>query len=264
MSMPAIDLLAPDNIAKNLLTEIIGSKIIVYDNTSSTNDVAARYAQNKENHGLVIFAEQQTAGRGRNRSEWQSPKAQSILCSAVLIGPQCTPELLSLAAAVAVAQTICSVVANHVGIKWPNDIMIKNKKIAGILLESKPLQKNIAYIIGIGINCHQKKNDFTPPLRQIATSIDIENKATSDRRLIAADLLSSLDHYLQIAQNNPDEVIAQWRKHSLLLGRRLTLVCDGREFVGNCIGLDPHQGLVLQLDTGAVRMFHTAHTTIIS
>jgi len=97
--MPKNDYLDPDRIKANLKTKRIGRKILVYNRTSSTNDIAAEYAENKKNDGLVIFAEEQTAGRGRAGTKWASVRADSILCSIVLTNCKCKAELLSLACA---------------------------------------------------------------------------------------------------------------------------------------------------------------------
>ncbi len=275
------DELDPDKIKANLKTKRIGGKILVYDSTSSTNDIAAEYARNKQNDGLVIFAEEQTAGRGRVGNKWLSGRGDSILCSIVLStgGSRTAPtELLSLTCAVAVAETIGSPGRSHAKIKWPNDIMLNGKKVAGILLESKSLpiserrmpiskseignRKSKIYVVGIGINCHQKKESFTDELQRIATSIDAESHSISDRVLLAKRLLSSVDHWLEVAANNSEKVIDRWRELSIQLGHRVSLIFNGAKFAGHCIGIDPEKGLILQLDTGGVRMFDAAHSTI--
>ena len=287
MSRPRTDLLDPDKIKEGLKTKRIGTKILVYDSTSSTNDVAAEYARNKQNDGLVVFAEEQTAGRGRAGNKWFSGKGDSIICSTILIESKINPELLSLTCAVAVAESISSPGRSRVKIKWPNDIMLNGKKVAGILLESKTLsipqsqivslslhrtpyggaksrdRKSKIYVVGIGINCHQKAESFPDELRQIATSIDAESHSVSDRILLAKRLLISLDHWLEVAGNNSKKVIDRWRKMSVHLARRVTLVFNGSKFTGHCIGIDPEKGLILQLDTGGRRMFDAAHTSIV-
>ena len=185
------------------------------------------------------------------------------------------PELLSLTCAVAAAEAI----GNPATIKWPNDILLSGKKVAGILLESSatPLvrhsnatahpcpvleQTRRTYIVGIGINCHQRNESFPPELRPVATSIDIERRSICDRISLAKRLLTSLDHWLADAGQSPDQVIARWRSLSTQLGRRVTLLFDGKKFAGNCIGVDPQNGLILQLDSGGIRIFPAAHTTI--
>ena len=160
MACPKNDSLDPDKIKANLNTKRIGRKILVYKSTSSTNDIAAEYAKNKKNDGLVIFAEEQTAGRGRAGTKWHSERADSILCSILLTACKCSAELLSLTLAVAVAETIGKLADSHAKIKWPNDIILNGKKVAGILVESKTIKARTACILGMGINCHRKKTSF--------------------------------------------------------------------------------------------------------
>ena len=260
--MPKPELLDSDKIKANLRTSRIGKEVIVYDSTSSTNDVAAEYTKNKNNNGLAIFAEEQTLGRGRAGNEWLSARADSILCSIVLTNCKLNAELLSITCAVATAEAIGKIGTGSTKIKWPNDIILNNKKIAGILLESKIDNNRTSYIIGIGINCHQEKSSFPEDLQQTATSVDIESRSTTDRVSLAKRLLTSIDHWLKVAEKNSKKVIGRWQKLSIQLGHRLTLVFNGKKFTGNCTGIDPHKGLILQLDTGGVRMFDAAHTTI--
>ncbi len=257
------DELDPDKIKANLKTKRIGRKILVYNCTSSTNDVAAEYAKNKVNDGLVIFAEEQTAGRGRADNKWYSSRSDSILCSIVLVDNKLNAELLSLTCAVAVAEAIGKSAKGQARIKWPNDIILNGKKVAGILLELKTDNSGNTCIIGIGINCHQKKGSFPLELQSIATSIDIESHSTSDRISLAKRLLTSMEHWLEVAALTSDKVIDQWRNLSVQLGHRVKLIYNGREFSGNCIGIDAEKGLILQLDSGGVRMFDAAHTTIV-
>jgi len=260
------DELDPDKIKANLKTKRIGRKILVYHQTSSTQTIAAEYAKNKQNDGLVIFSEEQTAGRGRADNKWYDSRSDSILCSIVLStgGSRTAPtELLSLSCAVAVAEAIGSSAKGEAKIKWPNDIMLNGKKVAGILLESKTDNSGKTCIIGIGINCHQKKDSFPEELQSIATSIDIESHSTCDRISLAKRLLTSMEHWLEVAAQTRERVIDQWRNLSVQLGHRVKLIYNSREFSGNCIGIDPEKGLILQLDTGGVRMFDAAHTTIV-
>jgi BirA family biotin operon repressor/biotin-[acetyl-CoA-carboxylase] ligase len=263
MACARADWLDPDEIKANLRTRRIGREILVYRSTSSTNDVAAEYGRNRENDGLVVFAEEQTAGRGRAGRKWESGRADSILCSIVLAESVPQHHLLSLACAVAVAEAIGpAATGGHAKIKWPNDIMLNGKKVAGILLESKAGRDGGFCVVGIGINCHQRPDSFTDELRPIATSIDIESRSTIDRVSLARRLLTCLDHWLEVAQKSSKEVIDRWSELSVQLGHRAALVFNGVEFTGHCIGIDPEKGLVLQLDTGGVRMFDAAHTTV--
>jgi len=262
--------LDPDKIKANLKTRRIGRNVIVYASTASTNDVATKYAKNKNNDGLVVLAEEQVKGRGRGGNKWVAGFADSVICSILLTECGVNAELLSLTIAVATAEAIGKCVKAEAKIKWPNDIILNNKKVAGILVESKkagpstPLRagKYTAYVIGIGINCHQSKPNFPAELRKIATSIDIETGGSIDRISLIKRLLTSIDNWLEIAEQNKEEIIEHWQRLSTQLGQRVALIYNKKKFAGNCIGIDPENGLILQLDTGGIRMFQATQTTI--
>ncbi len=257
--MVALD---PDKITANLKTGRIGRKVIVFASTASTNDVAAKYAKNKSNDGLVVLAEEQVKGRGRGGNKWVSGKGDSVICSILLTDCAVNAELLSLTMAVATAEAIGKCTKAEAKIKWPNDIIFNNKKVAGILVESKKGSNHNSYVIGIGINCHQSKQDFPAELRKTATSIDIETGGQIDRTSLIKRLLVSVETSLEIAEQNKEKIIELWRRLSAQLGQRVALIYNRKKFAGNCTGIDPENGLILQLDTGGIRMFDAAHTTI--
>ena len=258
------DQLDVDAIKANLYTRRIGKEILIFKSTASTNDIAWEYAANEKNSGLCVFAEEQTAGRGRGPNQWLSEAGESILCSILLTDFQCSPELLTLTSAVTTARAISRCCQLDVRLKWPNDIIIRGKKVAGILLESKTIDNRVDYVIGVGINCHQKEEFFQKHEFQMsATSIDIESNTTLDRNLLAQSLLTAFDEWLTIAQTHSGKIIDTWSELSSQLGHRVTVQCDQKRFSGNCIGVDPARGLIVQLDDGGVRMFDAAHTTII-
>ena len=257
------DRLDPDRITANLKTRRIGRVAVVHEQTSSTNDIAAAYANNIANDGLVVFAEQQTAGRGRTGATWYSPHGQSLLFSVLLFDGPLAGELLSLSVAVGVAEALGTIGGNPARIKWPNDIMLTGRKLGGILVESRQSRTGTARVIGIGINCHQDCHTFPPELREIATSIDLATGTHCDRTILARRILASLDYWLTKAQDNRRGVIETWGRLSTQRGQRVTLAYDGRTFTGNCIGIDPEKGLILQLDSGGVRMFGAAHSSVV-
>ena len=259
MSQTQAEPLDVDEILSNLQTKRIGRKVVVFNSTSSTNDAARRYISDKNNDGMTIFAEEQTAGRGRAGNKWISKRSESILCSIILTENNINAEMLSLTFAVATADAI----GKNAKIKWPNDIMINGKKVAGILLEAVAERNINTYIVGIGINCHQNEDSFPQEFRTSATSIDIENKTVCDRIRLAKRLLLSIDYWLNTAGKNNKKIIEYWQKLNTQLGHRITLSFNGKRFSGNCVGIDPVKGLILHLDRGGVRMFDAAHTTII-
>lgn len=260
---PMDDRLDPDLIAANPSTRRIGRRVLVYDSTASTNDVAAEYARNRANEGLAVFAEEQTAGRGRTGARWQSRRGDSLLLSVVLPDYRVSGELLSLASAVAVAEAIGNVGGSQTRIKWPNDIMLNGRKVAGILLESRQAGNGRSCIVGIGINCHQQLADFPSELQATAVSLDMASGVRCERMTLARRVLTSLDHWMETAERSRHQVIRAWSDLSTQLGRRVTLSYAGRTFAGNCIGVDPEKGLILQLDRGGVRMFDAVHAHIV-
>ncbi|UCD50399.1 MAG: biotin--[acetyl-CoA-carboxylase] ligase [Phycisphaerales bacterium] len=288
------DRLDPDKIAGSLKTKRIGRRVVVHNRTSSTSDIAAEYARNPDNDGLVVFAEEQTAGRGRTGATWYSGHGESLLFSVLLIDCELSNELLSLTCAVGVAGAVGEVGGHTTRIKWPNDIILADRKIGGILVEfrgeraegrgQKTRDKNVGtgarrgttvppsvlgppssgvHIIGIGLNCHQTTAAFPPEIRGSATSLDLVSRTRCDRVTLARRVLASLDHWLTVAARDKQPIIDCWSQLSTQLGQRVTVSCDGRQSTGNCIGVDPEKGLILQLDRGGVRMFDAAHTTIV-
>jgi BirA family biotin operon repressor/biotin-[acetyl-CoA-carboxylase] ligase len=257
-------LLDADLIKSNLKTVRIGREIIVYKSTSSTNDIAAQYAIGGEkNDGFVVLAEQQTAGRGRRAAKWLSQTGKSILCSILLRDTGISSGIIAIASAVAAAETISKCGCADSKIKWPNDIFLAGKKVAGILIDGIVRAGQKFYVIGIGINCHQTREDFNGELRDIATSIDIQIGNVCDRNKIAAELLTSLEHYLTAALDNPAGITEKWQNRNMLLGKKIAIEHKGEKFTGNCIGIEPTEGLIVQLECGNIRTFDAAFTTVL-
>lgn len=260
------DSLDVDIIESGLGTELVGSSILLYESTSSTNDVAWEYSRNIDNDGLCVFAEDQNKGRGRRGNQWISQRGQSLLCSILLTDSDLEAELLTIVSAVAAAEAIDKFVsASPAQIKWPNDVDLNSKKVAGILLESRTDGKRSDYVIGVGINCHQREQFFRRQhFARAGTAIDIQSREFTDRNKLARELLRCFDSWLKIARTDRENVIGRWGELSSQLGHRITLEYDQKRFSGNCVGLDPVHGLILQLDSGGVRMFEAAQTSIIT
>lgn len=253
-----------DLIKQQITGELKGNKLIVYNSTSSTNEVAWQYASDKENNALTVFAEEQTAGKGRMGNKWLSPPAQSILCSTLIFDLPIGAELLAITAAVATARAIAQSTKTIAKIKWPNDIILNGKKVAGILLESRVIDNQTVYVVGIGINCSQPTSFFeNKKLQMPATGIDIETASRIDRNKLAANLINAFNEHLKNAALRPNNIINAWQSLSTQLGRRITVKYDKKNFTGNCIGVDPIEGLILQLEKGSVRMFHASQTRIV-
>jgi BirA family transcriptional regulator, biotin operon repressor / biotin---[acetyl-CoA-carboxylase] ligase len=255
----AAEQLDPDIIQRQLTTKYIGRQIVVYKSTSSTNDIAWQYANNPANNGLAVFAENQTKGRGTRGRKWYDRPGQSILCSIMLADSPLSPETLTLASAAAINDAIEKSCKCRTLIKWPNDILLDGRKLAGILVEAR----GKICVIGIGINCRQRLEEFPPEIKDIAISLDAHRGEPVDRAKLAAEMLNSLERTIEKAAVDPDQMINRWQRRSSLLGQRISIKSDNRVYTGNCIGIDPLEGLILQLDAGPVRMFHAAHSTIV-
>jgi len=263
MAEADVNLLDVDAIETYLKTKFIGKKIVLYKSTSSTNDIAAEYAKaGAVNNGLVVLAEEQSRGRGRRGHRWFGGAGRSVLCSVLLFDVGIPLELVSLGVSVGVAEAVSRVAGRPAGIKWPNDIFINGKKVGGILIERFGRGGN--YIVGIGVNCNQSSEELGEQLQGIATSIDIESGLCCERDRLVGCLLQSVEKWILAAAKGADVVVRRWGQLSVLLGRRVKVEFDRKQFTGNCIGVDPVRGLILQLDRGGVRIFDAAQTSILA
>lgn len=246
----------------------LGARVVVFESTASTNDIAWEYARSARHHGLAVLAETQLAGRGRGSHVWHSEPGQSILCSVVLRPCRLGAELLSLTAAVAVCESLLGYTGRRARIKWPNDIVVDGRKVAGILIESR---RKDTYVIGIGINVYQDRSYFEgkdfalsgTSLAVEAVKGDVPSAGESiDRNMVTALLLETLETRLRDAEKRNRIITGRWQELSSQLGHRVAVEYDGRQYAGQCIGIDPREGLILQLER-TVKIFPSAHTTIL-
>jgi BirA family biotin operon repressor/biotin-[acetyl-CoA-carboxylase] ligase len=200
--MSASDRLNAEQIRSGLKSAVIGREIIVFDRTPSTNDEIARLAQEGCAEGTVVFAEDQTAGRGQRGNRWESAPNKGLWFS-ILLRPEIpisdSGMLTSWAAQIvsATIHTWCDVESR---VKPPNDIYISDRKVAGVLVEMKaqPGAPHVA-IAGLGINVNQAGEDFSEPIRERATSLLIATGRKHDRNALAVALLRNLDStYLKL------------------------------------------------------------------
>jgi BirA family biotin operon repressor/biotin-[acetyl-CoA-carboxylase] ligase len=195
--------LTRDTIHSTLSTTWLGRRIELYDCLPSTNREAVQLAQAEVEHGTVVVADSQTAGRGRLSRTWFSPPGANLYCSIILRTarpPERLAEWLSwlpLISALAAAEAIEQVSSIHVSVKWPNDLLVSERKVGGILCESGArMRSNPFQIIGIGINVNLDHDDWPADLRSSATSIWQERKIVVDRNRLLALLLLELEQCL--------------------------------------------------------------------
>ena len=212
------DLLAAD-IKRNLKTELIGRKVIAYPSLTSTNDIAKREAKRGAREGTVIVAEEQTAGKGRLKRAWLSPRGSIALSVILHPTPAQLPSLI-MVASLAAAHCIEKVSGLKTQIKWPNDVLVNDRKVCGILIESDVRGSAVDYaVIGIGINVNLEPVDF-PEIAATATSLSNELGEKLSRREMIRCLLVELEN-LYLALPEGDSVFREWRERLVTLGKEV-------------------------------------------
>ncbi len=246
----------------------IGQRIEYKAETSSTNDEAWLYADTDSFDGLVVFADAQTAGRGRRGRIWQSHRGASLLLSVGISGHEnpLAGDWLSIITVIAVHETISRFCDTRPTIKWPNDVLADGRKLSGILIESRQNQSGArVHVLGIGINCLQHQGHFDGPLATSATSLELLSRHPIDRTAVAIHLLHALDQRLACPESlNQQTLRNDWLAKADALGARVTLEHNGQQHSGTIVDLDPTAALVLQLDEGGIRAFNAADTSLVS
>jgi BirA family biotin operon repressor/biotin-[acetyl-CoA-carboxylase] ligase len=206
-------------ITDGLATRFIGHEVSCYPSLPSTNDVAKTRSQEGAKEGMVIVAEEQTAGRGRIKRRWLSPRG-GIALSIILYPPLDYLSSLIMVASLAVAGSIERVTGLKAQIKWPNDVLVNGKKVCGILVESDVRGNKVDYaVIGIGINANLKLSEF-PQIAPMATSLSQELGRDVSRREIVRSLLAEAER-LYMALSEGDLVFKQWRERLVTLGQEV-------------------------------------------
>lgn len=247
-------LYADDLLARLGHTKIVGRDIRVFEQTTSTNDVIEKLARDGVREGAVVFAESQTKGRGRLGRAWVSPPRKGLWFS-ILLRPDLRPQettQLTVASATALRRAIQAETGLAAEIKWPNDIMIRGRKVAGILTEmSAELDRVRHVILGIGVDVNLGANEFPAELRRTATSLRMEAGKAIPRPELATAILRELDHdYLRVGTGRFAEVADEWEAHCTTMGRAVTIQIGGRRVSGRAESLDDDGALRLRTEHG--------------
>jgi BirA family biotin operon repressor/biotin-[acetyl-CoA-carboxylase] ligase len=231
------DLPVPWELEKVLHTLFVGKQKIVYrQTTDSTQNIAVSLAEeNLNSHGIVIIAEQQKSGHGRQKRKWLSPKG-GIWLSVVLKPhiPTAQITLLPFAAALAVRDAIKRSTALDAKLRWPNDVTISGKKVAGILIDISIEAEQVNYaIIGIGINANVDSSAISSCLEKnsiAVTSISDELGHNTSILGLTRELLERLEYYyLELERRGPCTIIEKWKKNSDILGRKVVAVVQNNK-----------------------------------
>lgn len=256
---------APDKISGNeiqlgLKTEKLGRNIIYKETVDSTQKIAYQLAYDGAVEGTVIVADEQASGRGRLNRSWYSPKGTGIWMSLILrpeIPPQQAPQL-TLLTAVAVAQGIQEATGLIPNIKWPNDILINNKKVVGILTELQAESDRInSVIIGIGINVNQL--NFPDEIASIATSLAIEKGIKINRAKIIQHILLKIEKlYKEYLQNGFSLIKVLWESYAISIGRRIIARTLNETIEGIATGITEEGVLLLEGLDGEIHHVYSA------
>lgn len=249
------DVLHADDLFSRLgRIRVIGRDIRVFRETTSTNDVIEKLARDGVKEGAVAFAESQTKGRGRLGRKWMSPTGKGLWFSLLLrpdLHPQQTTQLT-----VATATALRRAIQVHAGvtpdIKWPNDILLNGRKVAGILTELSAELDHIKYvIIGVGIDVNQGAGDFPAELRSVATSLKLESGKMLSRASLAVEVLRQLDHdYHRLVSGQFQEIAEEWEEHCTTLGQTVVIRIGDRRIRGRAESLSDDGALLLRSEHG--------------
>jgi BirA family biotin operon repressor/biotin-[acetyl-CoA-carboxylase] ligase len=230
----------------------IGGGIVRLASVSSTMDIVDEEARAGAPEGLVVVADEQTAGRGRSGRNWSAPPGSSLLCS-VLLRPPVPPSRLGplpLLIGVAVAEAIETVAATTCALKWPNDVLIDGRKVAGILIQSRLSESRVEYVnVGIGINLDVPDS----ALPDGAISLSSAAASAIDRDAVLMALIERLDvAHSSYVESEGRPSLDGWTRRAAMLGEQIAVRLEGGELSGRLIGVDEVGRLLLETTSGDV------------
>jgi len=261
------DLLLADDLLSRLPRGLrVGRDIHVFQETTSTNDVMEKLARDGVPEGVVVFAESQTRGRGRMGRSWISPRGKGLWFS-VLLRPLLAPQettRLTVAAAAALARAIQAQTGLAPDIKWPNDILLRGRKVAGILTEMQAEVDRVKHVIlGIGVDVNLQAGEYPAELRDVATSLLLEGGRSVERPDLAAAILAELNRdYNRVCEGRFAEVADEWEARCTTLGRGVTITVGPRIIRGRAESLDPDGALLVRTQHGHLERILGGDVTI--
>nr|WP_302577785.1 biotin--[acetyl-CoA-carboxylase] ligase [Methanobrevibacter arboriphilus] len=243
-------------IKKGLTTEYIGKKIYSFNEVESTNSVAKFLAKQGSPEGTVIISETQTKGKGRRGKKWESPSGGIWL--SIILKPDIDPSkapLITLATGVAVARTLRGMNIDA-RIKWPNDILINNKKVCGILTEANAKFNTVEYVIvGVGIDTNLNVDVLTEDVKKRATSLSVEAKIEISESETVSNFLNEFEEIYDLFKLEQfDEILYDWRKMSQTIGSYVEIKQPlGKVLKGTAVGINNQGALILELNNGELK-----------
>lgn len=253
-------------VAERTGQSVFGRALRYHDEIESTNIEAKKLAAAGAPEGTVVVAERQSAGRGRLGRRWTSPAGKGLLFSVVLRPPvdMADVHLLTIAAATAACDAIESLADVSLRIKWPNDLLIDDRKVGGILLEVAGAQDAIDWVVvGIGLNVNTEYSELPVALRRTAVSLKTAAGRAVDRSELLARLLLSLEEsYTDAVRNGFDGVLTRFRGRDYLARRSVSVQTRRGPVMGVALGIDEKGALLVQLPHRHVQRFHSGDVTL--
>ncbi|MFA5115040.1 MAG: biotin--[acetyl-CoA-carboxylase] ligase [Candidatus Omnitrophota bacterium] len=255
------DRLLPFEVTDGLSTRCIGRKIYYFESVSSTMDIAVKLGLDNAPEGSLVIAETQTKGRGRLSRQWHSPKYKGIYLS-LLLRPRFllseTP-LLTLLSAVSVCEGVKEASGLECRIKWPNDILLGNKKVGGILTELNAEADEMRFVvIGIGLNVNNDKGSL--PGNSISLG-EYSKKYISRIGLLQKILVALEDNYLLLESRGGQPIIQKWRAFNTTIGRKIRVISHDRHSEGIAVDIDKDGSLLLKNESGRVERITAGDVT---
>ena len=255
-----------DELRLGLTTKFIGKNLHYEETVESTQKIAHRLAYEHAPEGTVIIAEEQVSGRGRMDRRWHSPKYTGIWMSIILRPSIPLPKApqLTLLTAVAIVQAIEELTGLLPEIKWPNDILLKGKKVTGILTELEAEADRInSIIIGIGINVNQTQEDFPKELEQIATSLLLEKGEKVSRADLIKGIFTNLEKlYLLYIDEGFLPIKLLWESYAISIGRKITARTLSNSIIGIATGITDDGVLMIEDEQGKIHHVYSADIEI--
>lgn len=241
-------------------------KIIYLDSTTSTNDVLKQLAAQGAEEGTVVLAGHQTQGKGRLGRSFHSPQDSGIYMS-VLLRPKCLPTglmHLTCAAGCAACDAIEAATGLRPGIKWINDIVCEKKKVGGILTQMvlSGDGKVDHAVVGIGLNCNQKEDDFPQELQEIAGSLAMFSASGINRWIIAAKLIEELERMSGQLLSLKEEIMGQYRKDCITIGQEIQVIRQGCIYTGKALDVDEDGALMVEFANGSIEHIQSGEVSV--
>ncbi|MGQ9804703.1 MAG: biotin--[acetyl-CoA-carboxylase] ligase [Chlorobiales bacterium] len=254
-----------EQLMRRLATNLyIGKSVFCYESVGSTNDVAHRFARDGARSGTIILADFQIAGRGRNAKKWIAQKGENIAAS-VILRPTVPLERLTylpLLTGLSVAQAIENTIGERAEIKWPNDVLIRRKKVAGVLVETSAQSGVVDYVvIGIGLNVNQAQ--FPDDLAERATSLFLETGMVYDQTTLFVNLMRFLDvNYARFQSGDVESILSMWRAHCDMFGKHITFYQGDSKREGIALDIDERGFLKVEIEQKEERLSQAEIQTI--